>query len=209
VINDGGTAFPSVESPPEYEGMRLRDYFAAKAMQAMCAGDGARQVADRDERYDETNWSFIVATNAYEMADAMLLARLNETKGPSMSKLTDLPQYREQQSTPEREQSIIQLFMDGLPLGLAALARHARIETAEALLRVHVNAAAQEIDRLRESLRLAHEREEGLRECILHLSPSHTVPGTCWCPIYHDIGGHGHTKACLKAQQALQPKEAK
>lgn len=56
-------------------GMTLRDYFAAKAMQACFAGEGARVVADRDQRYDETNWAQVVAANAYEMADAMLAER--------------------------------------------------------------------------------------------------------------------------------------
>lgn len=53
----------------------LRDWFAGLAMQAAFAGEGARMVADRDERYDETNWAEVVALNAYEMADAMLAAR--------------------------------------------------------------------------------------------------------------------------------------
>ena len=42
--------------------MTLRDYFAAKAMQADLTG------------YDGTNWSR-VAVHAYQMADAMLKAR--------------------------------------------------------------------------------------------------------------------------------------
>ena len=74
----GGPAFPFVE-PAEVcsvsTGMILRDYFAAKAMQAIFAGPGATMVAECDGRYDETNWSAIVALNAYEMADAMLAAR--------------------------------------------------------------------------------------------------------------------------------------
>lgn len=53
----------------------LRDYFAGLAMQSMFTGEGARMVAERDQRYDETNWADIVATNAYDMADAMLKAR--------------------------------------------------------------------------------------------------------------------------------------
>lgn len=53
----------------------LRDWFAGLAMQAAFAGPGARMVADRDERYDETNWCDVVASNAYVMADAMLKAR--------------------------------------------------------------------------------------------------------------------------------------
>lgn len=59
------------------KGMTLRDYFAAKAMQSICAGEGARMVADRDGRYNETNWAEIVAKNSYEFADAMLKERGN------------------------------------------------------------------------------------------------------------------------------------
>lgn len=50
----------------------LRDYFAAKAMQAMCTSE---LVARRDSRYDETNWDEVVAANSYEFADAMLKER--------------------------------------------------------------------------------------------------------------------------------------
>ena len=63
----------------EVTGLTIRDYFAAQAMQSIFAGEGARMVADRDERYDETNWAEIVASNAYDMADAMLRARNVET----------------------------------------------------------------------------------------------------------------------------------
>jgi hypothetical protein len=53
----------------------IRDFFAGLAMQAMCCGPGAVQVANRDGRYDETNWDFIVASNAFSFADAMLAER--------------------------------------------------------------------------------------------------------------------------------------
>lgn len=74
MINDQDKlAFPN---PEIHEGgMFLRDWFAGLAMQASFAGHGAQQLADRDDRYDETNWSEVVAANAYEMADAMLKAR--------------------------------------------------------------------------------------------------------------------------------------
>jgi len=59
--NTGGPAFP-YENRYEHEGMTLRDYFAAKAMQA-CIAKGAPLI-------------FIdIACKAYEMADAMLRAR--------------------------------------------------------------------------------------------------------------------------------------
>lgn len=85
-IKDGGRAFPSTrESCVEgllvtthYPGMSLRDYFAAKAMQAAFAGDGALMIAEIDERYDETNWAEVVSANAYEMADAMIAEREKE-----------------------------------------------------------------------------------------------------------------------------------
>lgn len=58
----GGPAFPchpGIENPL-YDGMSLRDYFAAKAMQALIDNDGL---------FSE------IPTQAYELADAMLEAR--------------------------------------------------------------------------------------------------------------------------------------
>lgn len=98
-MNDGGPAFPGVvgeegrgnltqqilpdgrsvfvEHAP---GMSLRDWFAGLAMQSCYTGEGARMVASRDGRYDgRSNWAFIVASNSYEMADAMLLQRSGKT----------------------------------------------------------------------------------------------------------------------------------
>lgn len=65
----GGPAFPVLADvrpsiDKEWCGMTLRDYFAANAMQGICA-------------HPDT-WGFTipsVATRAYEMADAMLKAR--------------------------------------------------------------------------------------------------------------------------------------
>ena len=62
-IEDGGPAFPLQSIGPEFEpgyaGMTLRDYFAAKAMQAMISKHGREDVA----------------RCAYIYADAMLAAR--------------------------------------------------------------------------------------------------------------------------------------
>lgn len=63
--NTGGPAFPvlhwiSGESTGAEEGMTLRDYFAAKAMQAMA------------QKYSHEG---DVSRNAYKIADAMLKAR--------------------------------------------------------------------------------------------------------------------------------------
>lgn len=68
--NNGGPAFPrSPHSGEESDdGMTLRDYFAAKAMQGLIAATGD---SDGVVTYD----SKTVAANAYEMADAMLKAR--------------------------------------------------------------------------------------------------------------------------------------
>lgn len=55
--------------------LTLLDYFAGKAMQAMCAGEGAIMVAENDPRYNETNWKEIVADNAYNFAEAMVNER--------------------------------------------------------------------------------------------------------------------------------------
>lgn len=64
--NDGGPAFPFPElhgsSAPK--GMSLRDYFAAQALQGICAHHDTwgRQINE-------------MAVSAYELADAMLAAR--------------------------------------------------------------------------------------------------------------------------------------
>ncbi|KVR93952.1 hypothetical protein [Burkholderia vietnamiensis] len=67
-INGGGPAFPEVPGDCNgYEGqpgMKLRDYFAAKAMQGICANP------------DIAGWDFdAVVFRAYGIADAMLRAR--------------------------------------------------------------------------------------------------------------------------------------
>jgi hypothetical protein len=53
-------------------GLSKREYFAAMAMQSMVAGPGAQMVADRDQRYDGSNWKEVVAMNAIEFADELL-----------------------------------------------------------------------------------------------------------------------------------------
>lgn len=75
MIKDGGPAFPVLHSIdgnwtkeplPEYRGMTLRDYFAAKAMQGL--------LASRTDR--ATHWSKIDdADYCYKLADAMLAER--------------------------------------------------------------------------------------------------------------------------------------
>ena len=61
-INDGGSAFPSPHRIAG--GMTLRDYFAAKAMQGLCAHPESPD-------WDESD----IAKSAYDQADAMLKAR--------------------------------------------------------------------------------------------------------------------------------------
>lgn len=75
-INDGGPAFArsgaNIINADDYvvgsEGMRLRDYFAAKAMQGMVAS-GCTIDVDKDIPF------LTRATTAYAIADAMLRAR--------------------------------------------------------------------------------------------------------------------------------------
>jgi len=70
----GGSAFPSHGSMGEvtHEGMTLRDYFAAKAMQIMwdAYDKGYCGLNNNDAPNVE-----IIAEGAYQMADAMLKAR--------------------------------------------------------------------------------------------------------------------------------------
>lgn len=66
--NDGGPAFPTngPDNGVYGAGMPLRDYLAAKAMQGLL---GAPSVLKTTEGADE------IAEAAYEIADAMLVAR--------------------------------------------------------------------------------------------------------------------------------------
>ena len=71
--NTGGPAFPLhadtlPDRDPDWCGMTLRDYFAAKAMQGLFAS-GAEHDHDDAEIFD------VVAEAAYKQADAMLKAR--------------------------------------------------------------------------------------------------------------------------------------
>jgi hypothetical protein len=76
--NTGGSAFPKLSQDLQYkqikstEGMTLRDYFAAKAMQIMwdAYDKGYCGLNNNDAPNVE-----IIAEGAYQMADAMLKAR--------------------------------------------------------------------------------------------------------------------------------------
>lgn len=69
-VKDGGPAFPgpcqSEQSVDINEGLSLRDYFAAKAMQGFAADPESHTLFDDADD---------VARSAYDVADAMLKAR--------------------------------------------------------------------------------------------------------------------------------------
>ena len=77
-MNDlGGFAFPLSVHPLnaiDYGGMMLRDYFAAKAMQAMMTSPELMVVVTADKVLGE-NAKERISTLAYKYADAMLKAR--------------------------------------------------------------------------------------------------------------------------------------
>ena len=63
--NDGGPAFPHSRLGSDHDGMTLRDYFAAKAMQGMYAADSSSSVIPLESKVRQ----------AYAAADAMLAER--------------------------------------------------------------------------------------------------------------------------------------
>ena len=66
--NTGGPAFPKtpfIEIGTPQNGMTLRDYFAAKAMQGLLSRGS----------HDKINVHYVLAQRAYQIADAMLEAR--------------------------------------------------------------------------------------------------------------------------------------
>ena len=72
--NDGGPAFPCDESHgDDYEGMTLRDYFAAKAMPIILSDIYYARLAAA-QGYGE--FASDAADDAYAVADAMLSARV-------------------------------------------------------------------------------------------------------------------------------------
>lgn len=89
--NEGGPAFPrqlaQVENPERFDvaelqgqsGMTLRDYFAAKAMQAIIStsipSEGDADFLDGDKIEMSFQW---IPRTAYDFADAMLAARKGE-----------------------------------------------------------------------------------------------------------------------------------
>ena len=62
-INDGGPAYPTPAGVQHNDGMTLRDYFAAAALQGLLADNGGGGSWDID------------ALNAFKAADAMLKAK--------------------------------------------------------------------------------------------------------------------------------------
>lgn len=83
--NDGGSAFPQVATKKQYTtdpdvhsvgGMTLRDYFAAKFMQSIFSNHVALQeFIDEPCVEDDPSLGSSIATQAYLMADAMLVER--------------------------------------------------------------------------------------------------------------------------------------
>jgi len=65
MINETPTAFPWTHGDTTCTGMTLRDYFAAKAMQAI--------VSREDFEFEDSAWE-----NVYDIADAMIKARGQE-----------------------------------------------------------------------------------------------------------------------------------
>lgn len=78
----GGYAFPQPKDC-QSEGMTVRDYFAAKAMQGILAGNGGVTVSVSTTMsatpgfiaYKKINISEEIAASAYAMADIMLVER--------------------------------------------------------------------------------------------------------------------------------------
>lgn len=67
----GGNAFPvpGLQHDADFNGMTLRDYFAAKAMQTILIGANLPTKDSRDE------WFPILSEISYDVSDAMLAER--------------------------------------------------------------------------------------------------------------------------------------
>ena len=74
-INDGGSAFPMTTewAIKENNGMTLRDYFAAKAMVAICSSNAISTFIVKVKE----ELPITISSMAYSLADAMLAERNN------------------------------------------------------------------------------------------------------------------------------------
>lgn len=77
-LNENPLAFPvhPKTTDPCEEGMRLRDYFAAKAMQGMISDPATLTTLGDVAKDKETTASDVLASLTYGLADAMLKERL-------------------------------------------------------------------------------------------------------------------------------------
>ena len=73
-IETGGPAFPRNYAHDGHNGLSLRDYFAAKALQGLACSDITLWPSGADEADDPPDALFMART-AYMIADAMLAAR--------------------------------------------------------------------------------------------------------------------------------------
>ena len=80
--NTGGPAFPTAMEEHhegvlhfDMPGMTLRDYFAAKAMQALTQSEQFLREASEWRKIDGEDVEDAIAGSAYDLADAMLKAR--------------------------------------------------------------------------------------------------------------------------------------
>jgi hypothetical protein len=78
--NDGGPAFPRCNTPDIVsggwtDGMTLRDYFAAAALQAFSSDSFRESALKIAERNRPATMNSVMAEIVYEMADAMLAER--------------------------------------------------------------------------------------------------------------------------------------
>lgn len=78
-VNTGGPAFPVFPETggghaAAFQGMNLRDYFAAKAMQGLLS-DGSAINEDTGKKLSIPDDAALIAVVAYDIADAMLKAR--------------------------------------------------------------------------------------------------------------------------------------
>nr|WP_199065031.1 DNA-directed RNA polymerase subunit alpha C-terminal domain-containing protein [Chromobacterium sp. ASV5] len=80
--NNGGPAFPipNLQHDPDFNGMTLRDYFAAYAAQAIISNASMYDCLTTRER----DYRPAIAADAYGMADAMLAARQAPVSKPGI-----------------------------------------------------------------------------------------------------------------------------
>jgi hypothetical protein len=182
--NNGGAAFPHTVYHPhpindamrgtekEHDGMTLRDYFAAAALQGIFAGDN--HLDEWESAHQMECWP-LVAKNAYELADAMIAARdaKSDNDKPSEPPTNDMKQPATSRTTETANGGSLRRLVRRMRIRWVSL----RLKWAKSALE---EAKRQEARQRKWDIRDKEYRQEVAREAAKNWLPQCPWPESVW-----------------------------